>query len=73
MPEHSARNAVPLSERLALTVSETAAMLGISRSKAYELVGTGELPSVRLGDRLIVPRRQLEERLEQLLAQHRGA
>lgn len=67
------RSTVPLEQRLALSVSDAAALLGISRSKAYELVGDGTIPSVKLGDRLVVPRRALEERLESLLAVQRGA
>jgi excisionase family DNA binding protein len=30
-------------------------MLGISRSLAYELIASGELPSQRLGRRILVP------------------
>lgn len=51
-------------ERLTLTVDEAAGLLGISRNLAYELVGRGEVPSVRLGRRVLVPRRALEEMLE---------
>jgi len=47
-------------KRLVLTVSEAAAALGISRTHAYELVARGELPSLRLGRRIVVPRRSLE-------------
>ncbi len=47
-------------ERLTLTVEEASALLGISRAFAYELVARGELPSLRLGRRLLVPRRALE-------------
>jgi excisionase family DNA binding protein len=54
---------VPLNERLALSVEEAGALLGISRDLAYDLVARGELPSVRLGRRLVVPRRALEEAL----------
>ncbi len=43
-------------ERLALTVSEAGALIGISRALAYELVARGELPSIRLGRRLVVPK-----------------
>jgi excisionase family DNA binding protein len=32
-----------------LTVVEAARVLGISRSKLYELLADGELPSVRIG------------------------
>jgi excisionase family DNA binding protein len=46
--------------RLTLTVEEAAQLLGISRALAYELVGRGELPSIRLGRRIVVPRHALE-------------
>lgn len=58
--------AVPIGERLALSVEEAGALLGISRDLAYDLVARGELPSVRLGRRLVVPRRTLEEALGRL-------
>jgi excisionase family DNA binding protein len=50
--------------RLVLSVTEAAGMLGISRGLAYELVARGELPSLRLGRRIVVPRRALEALLE---------
>ena len=50
-------------ERLAVTVEEAAALLGISRNLAYELVGRKELPSLRLGRRVLVPRRALDRLL----------
>jgi excisionase family DNA binding protein len=46
--------------RLTLTVPEAAGALGISRALAYELVARGELPSLRLGRRIVVPRQALE-------------
>lgn len=49
--------------RLVLTVTEVAAALGISRAHAYELVAQGELPSLRLGRRIVVPRQALERLL----------
>ena len=50
--------------RLSLTVMEAAEVLGISRTLAYELVARGELPSLRMGRRIVVPRRALEALLE---------
>jgi excisionase family DNA binding protein len=50
-------------DRLALTVTEAASILGISRALAYELVARGELPSIRLGRRLVVPKVALLEML----------
>jgi len=52
-------------ERLTLTVEETAKLLGIGRQLAYEMVKTGDIPSIRLGKRVLVPRRALEKLLEQ--------
>jgi excisionase family DNA binding protein len=48
-------------ERLTYTVSEVAELLGISRSKAYDLVAAGLLPIVPLpGRRKLVARAVLE-------------
>jgi excisionase family DNA binding protein len=58
---------VPLAQRMALSVEEAGALLGISRDLAYDLVASRQIPSVRLGRRLVVPRRALEEALERLL------
>lgn len=49
------------SDRLVLTVAEAGALLGISRTFAYELVARGELPVIRLGRRRLVPKRALLE------------
>ena len=44
-----------------LTVPETAAELGIPRTRAYELIQQGSLPAVRIGERSIrVNRAELE-------------
>jgi excisionase family DNA binding protein len=44
-----------------LTVPELARLLGVPRTRAYELIARGELPAVRLGERTIrVNRRELE-------------
>ncbi len=51
-------------DRLTLTVDEAADLLGISRSLAYELVRIGELPSLRLGRRILIPRRAIYELVE---------
>lgn len=50
-------------ERRVWTVSEAALVLGISRAHAYELVARGELPHLRLGRRIVIPRHALEELL----------
>jgi excisionase family DNA binding protein len=49
------------SDRLTMTVNEAAAVLGISRALAYELVARGEIPAIRLGHRIVVPTKRLHE------------
>jgi excisionase family DNA binding protein len=52
-------------ERDAFSVPEAAKRLGISRDLAYRLVRTGQLPSVRLGERrVLIGRVALETFLE---------
>jgi excisionase family DNA binding protein len=46
-----------------LTVDEAAYLLNISRGLAYELVARGELPAIRLGRRVVIPRVAMEELL----------
>jgi excisionase family DNA binding protein len=46
-------------ERLTVTVTQAAVMLGISRTSAYERVRRDEIPTVRLGRRLLVPKARL--------------
>ncbi len=57
-------SAIPLEDRLTLTVEEAARLLGISRSLAYEAVAAGKLPSIRIGRRVLVPRAALERLLD---------
>jgi len=40
---------------------EAAAMIGAGRSKIYELIASGEIPSVRIGGMLRVPVAALEK------------
>jgi excisionase family DNA binding protein len=61
-----------MDEPLALSVEDAARLLGISRTLAYESVARGELPSVRLGKRIVVPRRALDELLEAAISRSAG-
>jgi len=47
--------------RLTLSIDEAAELVGISRTTAYELAQSGELPTVRLGRRILVPINQLAD------------
>lgn len=51
-------------DAVVLTVTEAAGILGISRAFAYELVARGELPAVKLGRRIVVPKRALASLLD---------
>jgi excisionase family DNA binding protein len=51
------------SERRVWTVEEAGRLLGISRAHAYELVARGEIPHLRLGRRVVVPKRAIESML----------
>lgn len=57
---------------MTMTVEQAAKALGLSRSLAYEAVRTGELPSLRIGGRILIPRVALEELLKRPSAD-RGA
>ena len=52
-----------LDKRLCITVPEAAAMLGLSRNFAYELVKQKQLPVVKFGKRILIPRAALEKML----------
>ncbi len=42
-----------------LTIEECAAILRLSRGSAYEAARTGQIPVIRVGRRLLVPRAKL--------------
>lgn len=46
-------------EPILLTVPEAAAMLNIKRSLAWKLIGNGDIPCVRLGRAVRVPKAAL--------------
>ncbi len=49
--------------RLTYTVPEAAELLGVSRASAYNYVRSGEIPSLTLGGRIVIPRRALAQLL----------
>lgn len=53
-----------MADRLTVTVEEAAALLGVGRTLAYELVKEGRIPVLRLGKRCVVPRAALTRMLE---------
>jgi excisionase family DNA binding protein len=55
-----------LSERLLLRPIEAADAIGVGRSKVYELIASGALPSIRIGSSVRVP----VEGLKAWIAEH---
>jgi excisionase family DNA binding protein len=54
-----------MEDKLTLSIEEAAKVLGIGRNLCYERAKTGEIPVIKIGRRLLVPRRALEKLLEQ--------
>jgi excisionase family DNA binding protein len=50
----------PEAQPLTLTIPQAAELLGISASKAYEAARAGDLPTIKIGARVLVSRRRLE-------------
>ncbi len=48
-------------EPLTLTIEEAGKLLGVSRGLAYQAAREGQIPTIRLGRRLLVPRARLLE------------
>lgn len=44
-----------LEGRLSVSIPEAALLLGLSRNSAYAAAERGELPTIRLGHRILVP------------------
>ena len=44
-----------LEQRITLTVEETASLLGLGRTAAYEAARRGQIPSRRVGRRVVIP------------------
>lgn len=51
-------------ERATLTVGEAAKILGISRNSAYQGILIGEIPYIKIGRRILVPKAALMKLLE---------
>lgn len=46
---------------LMLSVKELATVLGVSRTSAYELIKTKGFPSIKIGSRVVIPKKKLIE------------
>jgi excisionase family DNA binding protein len=54
----------PARSRVALSVQETADALGIGLNSAYAGIKSGAIPSLRIGNRIIVPLEALTRKLQ---------
>lgn len=52
-----------MTRRLALTVKEAAAALGVGKDAIYKAINRGDLRAVKLGGRLLVPQMELDRML----------
>ncbi len=50
-------------ERLTYNVKEAARLLGLSKNSAYQACLKGEIPYLKIGKRILIPRVQLERLL----------
>ena len=50
-------------QRVAISVPEAAARLGLGRNQGYEAARRGEIPTIRIGKRILVPLAALERML----------
>jgi excisionase family DNA binding protein len=61
----------PDGDLIFLTVDEVGRQLRVRRSRVYELAASGVLPVVRLGRRMLFPRRGLEALADEAIARAR--
>ena len=50
--------------KLCYTVPEAAELLGFSRNFGYELARRGEIPTLKFGKRMVVPKAKFDKMLE---------
>ena len=52
-------------DRLVLTIEEAGKLLGLGRSGTYEAARRGDIPTIRIGSRILVPKVALLKLLEE--------
>ena len=73
IPIWDGRKVLPMTHTdLVMSVPEAGRILRLSRNSAYEAARRGEIPTVRIGRLLRVPRTALEKMLEQASGPQRG-
>lgn len=51
-------------EKLIFTVKEATQKLGLSKNSAYNAIQRGEIPSIRIGRRILIPKVAIDKLLE---------
>ena len=67
---HKRKRTMPPVEPLLLTIPQVAAMLGLGRTKVYDLIEREGLPSIKLGTARRVPVKALHAWLDQREGRH---
>ena len=65
-------DATPAPARLAYSINEVCALLGISRARLYQAMNAGELPTVHVGSRRLIRAAALDAYLDRLEAEQHG-
>ena len=52
---------MPVDEKIAVSVTEAAQLLGLSRPTLYKLIHRGDFPVMRVGSRTLIHREKLKE------------
>jgi excisionase family DNA binding protein len=61
------------SAKLTMTVPEAGELLGVSRNAAYAAAAAGQIPTIRIGKRLLVPTAALRRLLDSAVPKHEDA
>ena len=61
-----------MNEKITLSVTEAAAVLGVSRPTVYQLIHRQDFPAFKVGARTMIPRSSLEEWAERLAGEREG-
>ena len=64
------RSVTFVDEKQVLTVEEAGKVLGLGRASSYQAVSRGDIPTIKIGRRLLVPIKALELMLERASFQH---
>ena len=56
---------MPHQERRTISVEDAGRMLGLSRASSYQAAANGELPTIRIGRRLLVSKAALAKLLDE--------